>query len=133
MQTITSIQASQELAGVRFFIPLDRVYGVVNHKYLVDVFIPWFRDWCFASGLHYKSEAADCDKFARAFACQAHFAAWRRQTPYTGAIGWFDTFEEKAHAANIARTDQGWYEIEPQTGGIVPLRDNRDSLYHVVL
>lgn len=127
MQTITAEQIKDELLPTPVFL-LDRVYGVVNHKYLASTFIPWFRDWCFASGLHYASEARDCDKFSRAFVAQAHFAAWRRQTPHTGAVGWMVV---PGHSLNLARTEAGWLEIEPQTGELRPLRDS--GIEYVVL
>ena len=133
MQTLTVNEIAKELAGIRSLILVDRVYGVVHSAYLRDTFIPWFKDWCIASGLSYESEGRDCDKFARAFAGQAHFAAWRRRSRPACAVGWMAVTDQGGHALNLARTEQGWIEIEPQTGVVQPFRTDRRSIIYAVL
>lgn len=130
MQTLTSDEVTDELSQVVRLIVVDRVYGVVDSNYLRESFIPWFREWCDAAGLAYASEARDCDKFARAFAGQAHFAAWRRQATFPVAIGWMGI---EAHALNLARIQTGWVEIEPQTGDMRPLRGRLGSILYAVV
>ncbi len=130
MQTLTSDEITHELAQVIRLIVVDRSYGVVDSNYLRESFIPWFRDWCKASGLAYASEARDCDKFARAFAAQAHFAAWRKQSSHAVAIGWMGV---EGHALNLARIQTGWVEIEPQTGDVRPLRRRIGSILYAVV
>lgn len=128
MQTLTADEIAVELPQIGLLITPDAVYGVVDSNYLRESFVPWFREWCHASDLSYASESRDCDKFARAFAAQAHFAAWRRQTQLAAAIGWMGV---EGHALNLARIQSGWVEIEPQTGEIHPLR-SLDIMYAVL-
>lgn len=114
-------------------ILLDSQYAAIDETFLRKSFIPWFKDWCLSSGLNYKSEIRDCDKFVRAFAAQAHFSAWRRQSKYCVALGWMGVKDRNGHALNIARTEKGWVEIEPQTGEVSTLRSNHDSILFIVL
>ena len=133
MQKITTQQIRNELTGIRTVVLVDSVYGIVAADYLINTFTPWFIDWCRSSGLDYASEARDCDKFARAYASQAHFAAWRRQSQLPGAVGWMAVTDQGGHALNICRTEKGWVEIEPQNGKVTSLRDDRGSIIYVVL
>ncbi len=130
MQTLTQDEVERELSQVVRLIVPDRQYAVIDSKYLSRSFIPFFQDWCKSSGLHYASEARDCDKFARAFASQMHFAAWRRQSLYPAAAGWMGV---EGHALNLVRIQGGWVEIEPQTGDMRPLRRNLGSILYAVV
>jgi len=135
MKTITQLQIRSELLGVRMLVVPDKIYGIIDHDYIENNFTPWFLNWCFSSGLSYASESADCDKFARAYASQAHFAAWRRKTKHTGSVGWMgvEQPDKTGHALNIARTEKGWFEIEPQTGKFNPLRDDLNSIFYCIM
>lgn len=130
MQTITNLEVIRELPQVGRLITPDEVYGIVDSNYLRESFVPWFREWCHSSGLYYKSAARDCDKFARAFAAQAHFAAWRRQVIFPAAVGWMGV---EGHALNLARIQSGWVEIEPQTGDVRPIRRALGSILYAIM
>jgi hypothetical protein len=133
MQTLTNTEVARELPQVARLITVDAMYGVVDSNYLRESFIPWFKEWSRSSGLCYASEAKDCDKFARAFAAQAHFSAWRRQSQYAAAIGWMGVTDKGGHALNFARIQTGWVEIEPQTGDMRPMRNLAGSIIYAVL
>jgi hypothetical protein len=135
MTTLSVVEVRNELYGIFPLLLPDSSVAVVDSNYLREQFLPWFQSWCLSAGLNYASEAKDCDKFARAFVSQAHFAAWRRQAQYAPAVGWMavTTDNGNGHALNLVRIQTGWVEIDPQELVVRPLRSQRDSIRYAVM
>lgn len=129
MTTLSAAQIKQELLGVTTTC-LDRSYGVIEGRWLVREFLPFWRGWLFRFGAEYKSESWDCDKYARAFQCQMHIACFEANSPRTAAIAILIVESKTSHALNLIRTDGGWWEIEPQTSVISNLRKNLSTIHY---
>lgn len=119
MKTLNHADIRRELSGFGITARcLDNVYGVIEHKWLIEAFLPFWKDWLFSLGISYTREVFDCDKYARLFQSQMHISAAQAKAKYTGIIAMMVI---PGHALNIVKTGKGWFQIEPQTSVVTPL------------
>ena len=71
-------------------------------------------------------EDFDCDNFARLYVSLIQACHAKADTKHEGvAVGefWYDQNGVEGHAIVIAKTDEGWTFIEPQSGAELCLTD----------
>lgn len=86
-----------------FILPLDLQYRIIPYQLLRVIAQQIF--------IIYKPELADCDDFAWLYKAEA---SKREENGIGLVIGWY----RGLHCWNVAITDKGVLQIEPQTGNI---------------
>lgn len=130
MKVLSSSAVRAELSGIPCNC-LDNTYGVIEHRWLVEDFLPFWRGWLSKLGARWVAENWDCDKYARAFQSQMHIACFSVRASQTAAIAMV-AGDHPLHAWNLLRTEKGWHEIEPQNCTTQPLRQDRATLRYAI-
>lgn len=116
----------------------DVDYALPQASWLTGTFYDFYKGWRFDHGFDKWKNTNDCDNFACTFFCFSQLCHAKSSRAEQGiAVGEFfygingDRIG-KGHAINVAITEKGIINIEPQTGAIMSLnKAEKDSAWFI--
>ncbi len=136
---VESHALTTELAAVRpQLLPClrfdDERYVVVDHRWLQETFLPYFRTFLNHVHANTSGEGYDCDDYTFLFRAKLVLSNVLAGGARAGAVpcGRLIVDQNRAfagvpgsararHALVLVRTEQGWFVVEPQTCAMTPL------------